>query len=217
VTAPVLELRDLHAEFGSRIVLRRCSFAVGPGEVSAVIGLNGAGKTVLLRTAAGFVPRATGRVLVDGTDLSGLRPEHRVRAGLVLVPQERRIIAGLTIEENLRLGAFRLHPHRYNDVLARILDLFPIFAERLGQQADILSRGELTLLALARGLMSQPKVVLFDEPFGGLSSGATSALADTMQGLGRNGKTFLFTDQDRNRAALAAKRFLPLRDGTIEK
>lgn len=214
----VLQIQDLNVHIGGRELLRGCSVDVGRGEVAAIVGPNGAGKTVMLRAAAGFVSLRSGRVLLDGRDISRLHPENRARTGLCLVPQERRIFAGLTVEQNLQLGAFPLRRNRrgYQDVLEEVLELFPVFVDRLDQPAGTLSRGEQTLLALARSLMSAPKAMLVDEPFGGLSDDAMADLADTLRILGGRGKAILFTEQDHTRAMRAADRCLVMRTGRIE-
>lgn len=191
---------------------------VSSGEIAAIVGANGAGKTVMLRAAAGFVSLRSGRVYLEGKDISRLRPQARAGAGLSLVPQERRIFAGLTVEQNLRMGAFPLRRIRreYEDVFGEVLELFPLFANCLGQVADTLSRGEQTLLALARSVMSAPKAMLVDEPFGGLSDDAMSDLAETLRELRGRGQAILFTEQNQSRAMQVADRCMVMQTGTME-
>jgi ABC-type branched-subunit amino acid transport system ATPase component len=214
-SGPMLELRDLAARVDSRTVLQECSVTVSAGEVVAVIGRNGAGKTVLFRTVAGFISSSAGQVFLEGKDISRLHPERRVAMGMAFVPQDRRIIGSLTVEDNLRLGAFRLASELYSEVLDANIELVPSLAALLRNPAATLSRGESTQLALARALMSKPKVLLVDEPFGGLSADAMATLANTLHALGRSGLSVLITEQDQTRATLAANRALTLVNGTI--
>lgn len=211
----LLDLKDIRVSLGSRNVLERSAMTVAKGEVAAVIGRNGAGKTVLLNAVAGFVPLASGQVILDGVDISRLRPEHRVKLGLSLVSQHRHIFTSLTVEENLRLGAFPLRGERgsFMDVFNWILEVFPGVGSHLDQRAATLSRGESTLLAIARGLMCGPKVMLIDEPFGGLSREAIEDLASTLRMIARKGTTVVFTEQQGERAALVTERALLLQPG----
>ena len=193
----MLRIEGLHAWYGPSHVLQGIDLHVGHGEIVCLIGRNGAGKTTTLRTVMGLAGRHAGRVVFDGYDLLG-RPAH-VRNGLGLgyVPEERRIVPGMTVRENLRLGllaATAKRPERV--VIAEVAEIFPRLAERLDQVAVTMSGGEQQMLAIARAMVSQPKLVMLDEP----SEGIMPLLVDEMFALfGRmrdEGTTILLVEQN---------------------
>src|SRR5438309_2529995 len=195
----MLELRDVRAGFGATTVLQGCSFGVSESGVGAVLGLNGAGKTVALKVAAGIVPAWSGGVWFDGVDVTRLAAETRVRMGMGQVPQGRQVFAGLSVEENLRLGSYVLRRRdrpRYPAVLETMLDRFPILAQRRRQVAGKLSGGQQTLLAVARALMSEPRLLLVDEASAGLSPDAVQELFETLREVNRSGVTVLLVEQN---------------------
>ncbi|WP_371502032.1 ABC transporter ATP-binding protein [Kitasatospora sp. NBC_00374] len=162
----MLETHSLRAGHHGGTVLHGVDLAVGPSSVHAVLGPNGAGKTTLLNTLAGLVPVASGRIGLAGTDVTGLPAHRRARAGIGLVPQGRRVFASLTVAEHLAVS-HRRRPTAWTP--ARVLDLLPRLGERLHQRADHLSGGEQQMLALARTLLTGPRVLLLDEPTEGLA------------------------------------------------
>jgi branched-chain amino acid transport system ATP-binding protein len=178
-------------------VLHGVDLEVAAGEIVAVVGANGAGKTTLLNAIAGTLPATSGSVVFDGQEISGV-PAHEVVAhGLVLVPEGRRLFPFLTVEENLRLGAY--HPkarRRYDETLGEMLEQFPILAERRQQLAGSLSGGEQQMCALARGLMSLPKLLMLDEPSLGLAPIIVEQVFSLIPGLVERGVTVLLVEQN---------------------
>jgi len=166
----VLEATDLHVSYGDLQALWGMSLRVDDGEIVALIGPNGAGKTTLLRTITGLLRPTSGTVRFDGRALHQERPHHIVDLGIALVPEGRRLFAGMSVLENLMLGAFtaRARPRR-QETLRGVYEIFPVLAERLGQPAGTLSGGQQQMLAIGRALMARPKILLLDEPSLGLA------------------------------------------------
>lgn len=167
---PILEVTDLRSGYGPVNVLGGLSFGVGEREIVAILGPNGAGKSTLLKSIVGLVTPSAGRVHLSGTDVTKLSIEATVRRGLTLVPEGRNVFVGLTVAENLRMGAYlRRDRSEIDGDLDRLLDRFPRLRERSSQLAGTLSGGEQQQLAICRALMSQPRVLLLDEPSLGLA------------------------------------------------
>jgi branched-chain amino acid transport system ATP-binding protein len=165
----MLGIEHLSVSYGPVKALTDVSIEVPPGQVTAVIGANGAGKSTLMRTLAGLVKPESGQVTLNGTAITGRRPEDIVRAGVALVPEGRSTIPELTVDENIRLGGL-WRPKADRDVgHQEVLDLFPVLGQRLRMRADTLSGGERQQLAIGRALMSRPRVLLLDEPSLGLA------------------------------------------------
>ena len=165
-----LEVHDLDVRYGRIHAVRGVSLQVGEGEIVAVLGANGAGKSSLLKAIMGLVPAAGGRVMFDGVDITGWPPSRRVREGLVLVPEGRRIVTTLTVHENLLMGAFaRRDARTVEREITAIYQRFPNLAERRDRAALVLSGGEQQMLAIGRGLLAAPRLMLLDEPSLGLS------------------------------------------------
>src|SRR5438093_4054699 len=162
----LLEVRDIHVAYSAGVrALQGVSLRVEPGEVVALIGANGAGKTTLLKAVAGLVPSQAGEVTFDGRAISAVDAADRVRLGVALVPEGRRLFSRLSVAENLRLGSYSNgDPAHRREMLERIEALFPVLRERARQRAGTLSGGEAQMLAIARALMSRPRFLMLDEP-----------------------------------------------------
>jgi branched-chain amino acid transport system ATP-binding protein len=207
----LLEARDLTVCHGQLEAVRGVSVAVGAGEVVAIIGANGAGKSTLLRTVAGLHRPTSGRILLDGRDITALPPEKRVAAGLVLVPEGRRLFASLNVEENLLAGAYRARPGPWD--MARVTQLFPWIAERRRQPASQLSGGEQQAVAIARALLINPRVLMLDEPSLGLSPLALRRIYSVLPELVASGLGVLLVEQDVRQALKVATRVQCLLEG----
>jgi len=196
---PVLQVDAVTAGFGATTVLHGVDLTVQPGDVAGVFGLNGAGKSVTMKVLAGLVPVRTGRVSFLGEDVTKRSPEDRVAMGMAHVPQGRQVFAGLSVEQNLRLGAYTLRRRdkgRYAGVLSGVFDRFPMLAERRTQIAGTMSGGQQASLAVARSLMSEPKLVLVDEPSAGLSPMAVQVLFGTLREVAATGVTMVLVEQN---------------------
>jgi branched-chain amino acid transport system ATP-binding protein len=198
-TEPVLRAEALVTGFGSHAVLHGVDIAVRDGEIAGIFGLNGAGKSVTMKALAGLVPLWSGRVLLDGRDVSKLGPEDRVALGVGNVPQGRQVFPDLTVEENLRLGAYRLRRRsrgRYHQLLEQIYDRFPVLGTRRRQPAGTMSGGEQASLAIARALMSEPRLLLVDEPSAGLAPRVVEEVFQVLSELNREGLSILLVEQN---------------------
>ncbi|HYH48165.1 MAG TPA: ABC transporter ATP-binding protein [Acidimicrobiia bacterium] len=195
--APLLELRDVTASYGEITAVRSVSLTVSAGESVALIGRNGAGKSTILRLAAGVVQPLSGDVRVKGRSVVGSPPERRVSDGIVLVPEGRGIFPALTVDENLRMGAFWRRPDRSQTAteLDEIYSLIGKLADRRRQAAGSLSGGEQQLLAIGRALLSRPQVLLLDEPSLGLSPKMVEALYETLEALKARRMAFVLVEQ----------------------
>ncbi|MEX2457741.1 MAG: ABC transporter ATP-binding protein [Actinomycetota bacterium] len=197
--AVLLEVDAVVAGFGANVVLHGCSYSVHEGEIAAVLGLNGAGKSVSTKVVAGIVPAREGAVRFRGIDVTRLPAENRVRLGMGHVPQGRQVFPQLTVEQNLRLGGYvqrRRDRSRYPAVLASVLDRFPRLAERRDQAAGTLSGGEQAMLAVGRALMSEPALLIVDEASAGLAPKAVEALFETLLEVHRSGVAILMIEQN---------------------
>jgi branched-chain amino acid transport system ATP-binding protein len=203
--------------FGREPVVREASFSMACGEIVAVHGALGAGKTTLLRGLAGLLPLAGGRALLGGEALTGRRAFEIARAGLVLCSEGRRVLEELSVEENLRLGGLRLRlPHvQERGALESLYRRFPVLGERRAQRAGLLSGGEQQMLAVARSLMSRPRVLLMDEPTLGLALGAAEELLETLRHIASEGVAILVTQQDDVCPRAHAVRAYRLQDGVL--
>ena len=197
-TADLLTIRGLQAGYGDVQVLWGVDMAVKAGEIACVVGSNGAGKTTLLRTVSGLVPARAGTVLFAGRELAGASPEAVLRAGIAHVPEGRRLFRGLSVRDNLLLGAYLRRDARAD--IQRDLDwvftLFPVLAQRQQQDATTLSGGEQQMCAIGRGLMSRPTLLMVDELSLGLAPRAVEKLSESLQQINRTGLTILLIEQD---------------------
>ena len=193
----MLELRRVTAGYGAFTALWDVSLTVAAGEAVAVVGPNGAGKTTLMRVISGLVPTRGGELVFEGTPLTGRRAHQIVAHGIAHVPEGRRIFPGLTVAENLKMGAF-LPPARraYRQSVERVYGLFPVLADRRAQRAGSLSGGEQQMLAIGRALMSRPKLILLDEPSMGLAPVMVFRLFDLMRRVRAEGYTILVVEQN---------------------
>jgi branched-chain amino acid transport system ATP-binding protein len=193
----ILEVKNLHAWYGRSHVLQGVSLEVRQGEIVALIGRNGAGKTTTLKSIMGMLARRGGQVSFDGHDLSALPVHARFRLGLGYVPEERRIVAGLSVRENLRLGLLMAKSRRRErEVVDRIVSIFPALGDRLDQEGTSLSGGEQQMLAIARALVSEPKMLLIDEPTEGLMPLLVEELSARFVKLKQQGTTILLVEQN---------------------
>jgi branched-chain amino acid transport system ATP-binding protein len=212
----LLEVKDLSVHYGAICALHGVSFELNPGEIVTLIGANGAGKSTTLRTISGLVKPSAGTISFAGREITKL-PGHRVAGlGIAHVPEGRRPFANLTVRENLRLGAYLTNDRRQIDAsLERSFRSFPRLKERLDQPAGTLSGGELQMLATARGLMAQPKLLLLDEPSMGLSPLLVREIFRIIQEINREGTTVLLVEQNAFMALSIAHRAYVLETGRV--
>jgi branched-chain amino acid transport system ATP-binding protein len=193
----MLEIRDLHAGYGRIPILHGISLAAPEGGITALLGANGAGKTTLMRSIAGLLPVTRGRIAMAGADITRLSSHERVEAGIALVPEGRLVFPSLSVAENLRLGAITRRGRRgAGERLAEMYALFPRLAERAHQAAGTLSGGEQQMLAIARGLMARPALLLLDEPTLGLSPAMCALIYRTVAELAGRGLAILMAEQN---------------------
>jgi branched-chain amino acid transport system ATP-binding protein len=215
VTTPLLELDDVHARYGPVETLHGVSLEVGAGEVVAVLGANGAGKTTTLRAVSGTVRRSGGQVRFAGKQLRAM-PEAVAKAGIAHVPEGRGTFTDLTVEENLRLGAYTRRDRQVRADIERVATWFPWLSERAGQRAGTLSGGEQQMLALARALMRRPRLVMLDEPSLGLAPMVVREIFRIVRELNaEEGLTVLVVEQDARIALEAAARAYVLEVGRV--
>jgi branched-chain amino acid transport system ATP-binding protein len=197
MTADLLSCTDIEAGYGAVRGLDGVTLSIGLGTVTALLGSNGAGKTTLMRVIAGLLPPTAGEVEFDGASLTGMPSHGRVAAGLSLVPEGRRLFAELTVEENLRLGAVTPRMRRrWRPELAEAYALFPRLAERRRQLAGSLSGGEQQMVAVARGMMARPRLLLLDEPTLGLAPLLVDTIFQAIGSLRAQGMTIFIAEQD---------------------
>ena len=215
-TPALLVVDGLTVAYGAVVAIRDVSLEVAPGEIVAALGPNGAGKTTLLRTLAGALKPQAGSVLFDGHALTGLVPEAVVRRGIALVPEGRHVFPNLTVLENLTIGGIARTDHdELRADAERWLARFPILGERAGQFAGTLSGGEQQQLAIARALMSRPRVLLLDEPSLGLAPIFVDRIFELIEELRADGVTVLLVEQNVHRALEVADRAYVLSVGSV--
>ncbi|MCS3451208.1 MULTISPECIES: ABC transporter ATP-binding protein [Bradyrhizobium] len=211
----MLEIEGLSSGYGGPAVLNDVSLRVGAGEIVTVVGANGAGKTTLLNTVAGLLRPMGGKVLLDGVAIGGRSAERIVRVGLSLVPEGRQVVAPLSVEENLLVGAFGRTRGGAADTLAAIYQRFPRLKERRRQPAGLLSGGEQQMLAIGRALMAGPRVLLLDEPSMGLAPLVVSEIFTLLGELNQQGIAVLLVEQNARKALALAERGYVLEGGRI--
>ena len=213
----MLVLENIHASYGSVVALRGVSIHVAAGEMVALIGVNGAGKTSVLCTIAGLLKPQRGSIVFQNESLTGLAPEAIVRKGIAMAPEGRRIFAGLTVAENLRLGAgARSDRAGIQQDIEEMCTRFPILGERFRQPGGTLSGGEQQQLAIARALMSRPKLLMLDEPSLGLAPLLVDEIFKLVAQLRETGVTILLVEQNVDRTLDIADRAYLLNTGRIE-
>lgn len=204
MTTPLLDIRDLHAGYGKAEVLHGINLSVQAGQVITVIGPNGAGKTTLLNTLMGLLP-TRGHMFYRGEDISAFTLEERVMMGIALVPEKRELFGSMTVEDNLELGGFRqmrMGNRQWRNRIDDVYDLFPRLKERRTQLSGTLSGGERQMLAVGRSLMSNPDVLMLDEPSLGLAPLIVKEIFTIIETLRKTGVTIVLVEQNA-RAALA--------------
>ena len=211
----MLDVSGLGAGYGEVQVLWDVEVRVNEQEIVALVGANGAGKTTLLRAISGLLPLKSGSVRWDGRDLARMPPERIVRTGIAHVPEGRHLFAGLTVKENLLIGAHHRKDRQVRKDLDWVIELFPRLGERLGQVAGKLSGGEQQMCAIARGLMSRPKLVMIDELSLGLAPNVVETLLDRLGEIAGTGMSVLLVEQDVEAALALAARGYVLETGHI--
>ena len=213
----MLRLERISVAYGKHEALHDVTLDVDAGRTTVILGANGAGKTTLLKTIAGLLrPRPGGRILFEGRPIEGYAPHSIVAAGIALVPEGRRLFGEMTVLENLRLGAYTEHARAgENGQLEKQLQLFPILAERRDQLAKTMSGGEQQMLAIARALMSEPKILLLDEPSLGLSPKLVRELFSTLRTITKSGQSVVLVEQNVHQSLRLADRVYVLENGRV--
>ncbi len=211
----LLDIQGLRSGYGRVEVLRGVNLQVRPGEIVALLGSNGAGKSTLNNTVSGLVPAWGGRVRFDGVDLTGAHYRDVVRAGLIQVPEGRRIFPNLSVLENLELGAFTRARERRAANLERVFTTFPRLKERVAQKAGTMSGGEQQMLAIGRGMMAEPRLLILDEPSLGLSPLLVEQMFTLVGRLHEEGLAVLLVEQNVGQSLEIADRAYVLENGAI--
>ncbi|MDQ7798466.1 MAG: ABC transporter ATP-binding protein [Candidatus Edwardsbacteria bacterium] len=212
----MLKVSELQVSYGSLEVLHGITFRVDPGEIVAVLGSKGAGKSTAISAVSGILPVRGGKIEFSGQEINGRPADDIVGMGLVQVPEGRRIFPGLTVLENLDLGAYLISDKKQKqESLGKVLDIFPKLRERKGQKGGTLSGGEQQMLAIARGLMAAPKMLLLDEPSLGLAPIIVDRIFQVIQNIRQSGTTILLVEQNAQRSLEIADRGYILETGNI--
>lgn len=212
----LLEIKDLEVNYGVIKAIKGVSFDVNEGEIIALIGANGAGKTTILHTITGLIQAKKGSIVFDGKELTKTPPHKIVSMGMAHVPEGRRIFQQLSVLENLKLGAYtRKYKSEIASTLKMVYERFPRLEERKNQVAGTLSGGEQQMLAMGRALMSKPRIILMDEPSMGLSPLLVSEIFDIIKVINESGTTVLLVEQNAKKALSIADRAYVLETGKI--
>jgi branched-chain amino acid transport system ATP-binding protein len=211
----LLEIHDLHTYYGNIAALKGISLEVNDGEVVTLIGSNGAGKSTTLRSISGLTPPREGTIKFDGKEIGETAPQEIVRLGISQAPEGRRCFARMSVRENLELGAFLRRDERISGDLDRVYQLFPRLKEREKQKAGTMSGGEQQMLAIGRALMSNPRLLLLDEPAMGLAPVLVERIYETIAEINRQGTTILLVEQNATFALEVSKRGYVLETGAV--
>ncbi len=212
----MLKLKDVTAGYGSTTILHNVSLEVKEGEIVTIVGGNGAGKSTTLRTISSLINPMSGSIEFEGEDITRTPAHHVVEKGITMVPEARQLFPEMTALENLQMGAFTKQARaRYKEKLDEVLGLFPRVAERLGQQAQSLSGGEQQMVAIARGMMACPKLMLFDEPSLGLAPIVVTQVFDVVKQIAASGTTVLIVEQNVFQTLKVADRGYVIENGEI--
>ena len=213
----ILKVSDLYVAYGSVLALHGVSLEVCKGELVSICGVNGAGKSTVMKAIAGVVKPKSGSICFKNAEVSGKKPENLHKMGIALVPEGREIFTSLTVAENLRIGAFGCYQaQRFAADLEDMFGLFPILKERYNQGGGLLSGGEQQMLAIARGLMSHPDLLMLDEPSLGLSPSRVDQIFELIGRLKERGMTILLVEQNAERALKIADRAYIFSNGRVE-
>lgn len=211
----MIEIHDLYVGYGKRTVLTGTRLAASVGEVIGILGHNGAGKTTLLKTVAGWIAPTAGAILLDGDRIDGKAPDEIAALGIGFIPEERRIFPGMTVEQNIELGLLPLSRRRRRQMIERLYEDFPRLGERRRQMGTTLSGGEQQMLAIARALAREPRVLLIDEPSEGLAPPVVDEILAILHYLKQSGLTLLLVEQNLRLAKAICDKFYTLRRGVF--
>jgi branched-chain amino acid transport system ATP-binding protein len=211
----MLTIEDLHVYYGEIHALKGVALEVREGEIVTLLGNNGAGKTTTLKSISGLIRARSGKISLEGQPLAGVSAHDVVGRGIAHVPEGRRIFKRLSVRENLLMGAFLRSDDRIGADLERMLSLFPVLRERIGQVAGTLSGGEQQMLAVGRALMANPRLLLLDEPSMGLSPVLTERIFETIVEINKQGTTIMLVEQNAAMALAVAHRGYVLETGAI--
>lgn len=192
----ILEVKDVYSGYGDTEVLHGVSIHLNEGEIITIIGPNGAGKSTLLKTIMGYLTPTQGKVLFRDEDVTKLRPDEKVRKGIGYVPQLENVFASLSVEENLEMGGYIEDKRQVVERIEAAYGLFPVLKERRGQRVRTMSGGQRQMLAMARALMTEPSLLLLDEPSAGLSPKVSATVFDRIKEIHQRGKAIIIVEQD---------------------
>ena len=212
---PLMSVKSLHVSYGTKEVLKGIDYSISKQEVVAVLGANGSGKSTSLNTISGFVSASSGNVFFAGKDITKLHAHSIFRLGVVQVSQSRDLFPNLSVEDNLRLGATIRNRDNIQQEIERVYKYFPRLSERRHQEARLLSGGEQQMVAVGRAVMAKPRLLLLDEPSGGLAPQFINEIGSIIQSLKDDGATILMVEQNLALAFKVADRFIILRDGLV--
>lgn len=192
----LLQVKDVYSGYGDTEILHGVSMYLNEGEIVTIIGPNGAGKSTLLKTIMGYLRPTRGRILFQDEDVTVLRPDEKVRRGIGFVPQLENVFPSLTVEENLEMGGYIEDRRRLMERIEQAYELFPVLRERRRQRVRTMSGGQRQMLAMARALMTEPSLLLLDEPSAGLSPKVSTAVFEMIKEIHRREKTIIIVEQD---------------------